>query len=320
MARPQSRISRSRAGRTTSRRIYFYRALCGQDASGSPIRFDAQAYLAAVDAIPWHGDKRYSEIEDGSALALWVEDDLQKRPRARFGLVRRDALPAIEKEGALRDLTLRADEGLVEQVHLRFFANNILGADFNFYGPRLARLRKYFSVVAPNAGPEVEFGTLVNRSALAALEDLPELHSLELQVHRSFLEAEEALPDDILTGLSALGRIGHPEFIGIQLRLGRRTGSRSLASTVRAWLRGLVGASDGSLVDRGVSRLVVAGYARDARKLQTVDLLSDRFVTEERVIFQSKRGRTLDAPSVYEAIEKAYVPLRRDLERAAAVI
>ena len=209
MARKIDKELKKTKKRTTTRRITFYRALVGYHEDGRPKTFDPLPYLHAIAAIAWEASNaRYLTVEDGAALAMWDEDGFETRPRGRFGIVRRDALPAVEYLGALTDLDLRPEEGLVEHIHIRFFPNNIVAADFNFYGPRVQKLTQYLAAIVPNAGPAVEFAPLYRKSGVDALYGLRDLHSFNLQVHRSFLQQMYSAPDEVQRGLEAVAKIG----------------------------------------------------------------------------------------------------------------
>lgn len=52
-------------------------------------------------------------------------------------------MPLVEEAGGLNGLNLTTNQGLYEPIHLQVFANNIIGVEFNFYGPRPSRLGSY---------------------------------------------------------------------------------------------------------------------------------------------------------------------------------
>jgi hypothetical protein len=105
---------------------------------------------------------RYLEDEQGNPLCGWpdvaggVRDYKVKSgefPRMMFGRVRRSGLPRVEKGGRIDPLGIPSDAGLVEITHVVFFPNNIVGADFNFYGPRVPRLGLYLHTLCPGQCP-----------------------------------------------------------------------------------------------------------------------------------------------------------------------
>lgn len=55
----------------------------------------------------------------------------------------------MEQAGALSDLRIPTHAGLAETIHIVVFPDNIVGADFNFFGPRLSRFSRYLKEKAP---------------------------------------------------------------------------------------------------------------------------------------------------------------------------
>ena len=150
------------AAPTLERKIHFYRANIGIDGGGKPLPFDPTAALAAITAMPFADGMagRYLLDDDGNAVCVWP-GSAGVRTTLRFCQIRRTGLPQLEQGGTVSDLNLAADAGLLEPVHVAFFSDNIVGADFNFYGPRLSRLGYYLRVKSSNAVPIATFEPLL---------------------------------------------------------------------------------------------------------------------------------------------------------------
>ena len=121
---------------TVERKIHFFRVDAGLDGSGKPLVFDPTTALKNIERLSFDetSSSRYSLDEDGNALCVWPEIT-KERIALRFAQVRRVGLPQLERGGAVTDLNVADDEGLLESIHAVFFENNIVGAEFNFYGP-----------------------------------------------------------------------------------------------------------------------------------------------------------------------------------------
>jgi hypothetical protein len=113
------------------RKIYFYRMHVGTDEAGIPVTFDPRPVLRTIDTLPFVGSQeRYLVDDESNAVCAWV-DDVGAEPKIRLVRIRRAGLPQIEEAGLLSDLNLAVNAGLAEPVHVIFFPNNIVGADFN---------------------------------------------------------------------------------------------------------------------------------------------------------------------------------------------
>ena len=122
-----------RANSTIERKIHFFRVDAGVDASGQPITYDPSPALQIIDRLPFTEDEsgRYLVDEDGNAIGVWPEVR-DRRTALRFCQVRRNGLPQVEQAGVVNDLNIADNAGLLEPVHVVFFGENIVGADFNF--------------------------------------------------------------------------------------------------------------------------------------------------------------------------------------------
>ena len=100
--------------------------------------------LDAIDSLPFTNDAhgRYEFDADGNALSI-RRHNTAPNVTLQFGRVRRNGLPMLEQAGNISDLVLDADAGLLEAIHVVFFPNNIVGAEYNHFGPRVSRLGSY---------------------------------------------------------------------------------------------------------------------------------------------------------------------------------
>src|SRR5207237_6553911 len=104
--------------------------------------FDIEAAARDIGRLRFTPGARYMERPDGHLMAVWTMS-IPGQTRLCIGLIRRSGLPRVEQAGEVSPLTITPDQGLVEQTHLVFFARGVVGAEFNFYGPRPSRLADY---------------------------------------------------------------------------------------------------------------------------------------------------------------------------------
>ena len=151
---------RIRQDETVERKIYFFRTNAGRDRGNRPIAFDPVVTLRHIDSLPWTTAGRYWVANDGKVTTCWI-DDIESPQRMRLGNIRRTDLPQMEQGGSLRPLLLPGKAGLAESVHMMFFPGNIVGSDFNFYGPRVSRFSYYLAEKAQGVSPVVFFEPLL---------------------------------------------------------------------------------------------------------------------------------------------------------------
>lgn len=298
---------------TVKRRIHFYRAVVPK-VKGQPGVFDPTAALQHIDGLPFSTTGRY--MEDGERLlCCWVEK-AARLGRARLAVVRRDGLPSVEQAGVEKDLQLSETEGLVEQIHVRLFEHNIVGCDFNFYGPRLPGLGRY---LLARGGPEaqtVAFEPLVRGDVAKMLEKFAGVRMLTLRVRRSELPELEKIDKSLSKVMRAQANLGAADVVELTLRVKPYARGATLGPGLFGRVKKLAKRKEiADLVDRFVVD-AVPGEGGPSREL---NILDDHLIGEEEISKQGGRGRRLDHASTYAAIGHSFETLKDELVKAASV-
>lgn len=308
-----------RAKPTIERKIHFYRVDAGTNAGGRPIDYDPRPALQAVERLPFtdDGHGRYLDDDDGNAICVWPEIGAE-RTALRFCQVRRNGLPQVEENGVVNDLTIAENAGLLEPVHVVFFGENIVGADFNFYGPRLSRLGYYMRAKSGGNGPLLQFMPLLNRDIADQLNRLNDIALFDLRIKAAYVETVRQADESLGEAFAANARIldGDAEDIQLVLRpeRGQRQGAfRRLLQPIRS----LVGVRD---FRENTERFQVRGRMNDTGKIDTIDLLRDQLIATKQILRVGERSRAVQAESAYQAIEMAYNELRESLRVAAGLM
>lgn len=290
------------------RRIYFYKIDVGRDQdSGRPLAFDAPASLRPLGGLRFDDESAYM-IEDDTVTCGWL--DREPWPsRLRIADIRRTNLPQVEQLGELTPLIIDRRAGLAEQIHVAFYPNNVVGSEFNFYGPRIARVAKFLRNRVGMA--PVSFEYLYRGDVIAQLNQLRDIRLFQLRISPPFIDELSTLDDSVAAmfrAADALGEIGRVEVILRPIPYSRQP----LPQRVRAAIGALVGRS----VTRDAADVFrTEGLGPDGR-VHPLDLLKDELVAEREMRRRSDGSRALDSSSVYSAIDDAYDQLRPELERA----
>lgn len=295
------------------RKIYFYRADVGTDDGGRPLPFNPTAGLRHINGLPFTAAGRYLD-EGDMRLCCWV-DRPNPRQRFRLGQIRRSGLPQVEQSGNLSDLQIPANSGLVEAIHVVAFANNIVGSDFNFYGPRMSRLSLYLHEKAAGRCPEVTFEPLLRQDVAAELDRLREIRMFHLKIRASYATTVAQAQQDLGAAFEAAARAGNAEELEIVLKP-RKYSRNALADRMLRAARTLARRGD---LRTEASKFAVKGVRADTGEIEVVDILRDQLIARKEILRQSERGRALDSGSAYEAIERAFGELEEELNVAAGI-
>lgn len=299
---------------TIERKIHFYRANLGHDAGGQLRPFDPTPALGHLDQLPFNPTGRYLD-EGETCLCCWV-DRVKANHRFRLAQIRRAGLPQLERNGQLSDLNIPDDSGLAETIHIVVFPDNIVGSDFNFFGPRMSRLSLYLKEKAARLCPEVTFEPLLRRDVTAALAKLEDIRMFNLKIRASYAARVTEADADLGSAFEAAQRAGQAEELEIVLRPSRHA-RKPLSDRLLGIAKKLVGLPD---LQTEALKFQIKGTASDSNKVELVDLLADQLIVRAQVMRQSKRGRTLDTRSAYKAIQQAHEDLKDELYLAAGLV
>ena len=298
------------------RTVHFYLANLGTDESGRPLPFDPRPALNAIDSLPFRAtpNGRYEQENEGNVLCLFATS--RQWDRVQFCRVRRTQLPLVEEAGQLSELHIPANAGLSEAIHVRFFPNNVVGAMYNHFGPRVSSLGQYLHVISGRAIPPVEFRPLLNSDTTKLMDNLEDLRVLEFDIRRSY----KSVVADADVSLAAAFD-GNEELLGSQETISlvakpERRAAQQLIARLRDPLRWILQRHD---LHENVVRLRARGKRTDTGRVETLDFLRDRFASSQEVVRMGGRNRSLDSTSAFDAISRAYVQLRDELELAASV-
>lgn len=301
---------------TLERKIYFFRADVGTADNGEPLPFDPRPALTALNQLPFTDEQgRYLKSTEGEAVCGWI-DDIGERPKMRFGLVRRAGLPQIEESGILSDLNIATNAGLVEPVHLVFFPNNIVGMEFNFYGPRLSRLGIYLQTKCEGPFCHGMFQPLLRKNIVSQLDRLDDVRLFALKIRSSFASKVKEADKDLGAAFTAAGSLGNTDELEVTIRPAK-TSQASMLNRVVNVAKSLVGLGE---IQSESTRFVVKGRCEDTGKVESIDLLRDQLIAKKQIVRLGERSRALDKDSAYSAITTAYEEMKDQLKAAPSVL
>ena len=307
-------VSRRRVIRV-ERKIQFFRAHVGVDPSTlQPKCFDPQPALDAISKLRFQNTNndetgRYEYDDDGNAVAVWP--DSGNPPRLMFCRIRRNELPRREDGGSLSELNLRSSTGLAEPIHVIFFPDNIVGAEYNHFGPRLSSLGRHLHEKSDKAIEVTTFRPLIHKDILKQLKRLGTLRLFELTVNESYREIANTINQPNVGSLRLLQE-ADPGLKTVSVRLTmNETAGTDVFNRMMGAARGFL---ESDLLSEFATKFHLRGLCRDSGRVETIDLLKE-FVTTTKLIERiGPRGRSLRSESVYSAIAEAYSELGDELQ------
>lgn len=141
------------------RKIHFYRVCMEGDNASA---FNPNHVLQDIINLNFQNGDRYCPHGDGDDICAWPLDN-PNHNWLRLGIIRRSNFPQVENHGTISPLPISINHGLLESIHIVFFPNNIVGSEFNFYGPRISSLALYLNTKFADTLSRIHFDILLRQ-------------------------------------------------------------------------------------------------------------------------------------------------------------
>ncbi len=291
---------------TIERKIYFYKMEIKKDSN----LIQSVPIFSAINQMPFDENGRYFELSNGNLWSTYI-DSTNFPLKARIGTIRKKGLPMMERQGQTSPLTIPPDAGLFEPMHFVVFQNNVVGFEYNFYGPRPGSLKSYLLNRVPDLVDEIELIPLMRRDVHALLSRIGEIKRFNLRIHRDMEQYLEELDENLPDALSALKQTSDAEYIEIVLRSKRwsRQGINiSFLSKLASWL-------SRSDVRAGVDALKIRARDEITNSIEEFDLLQEYLLSTKQVVKQDDVHRSVSTNAMYASIREAYRELSSEINR-----
>lgn len=297
---------------TLTRSIRFYRFYAGVDAAGKPLPVDLTAIFKKIQKLA--PSRRYMKVEDKKLSC--VIDNLKTPCQLRFGLIRTTDLPLVEKLGRLSPLAIPARAGLFDAIHIVLFKDNVVGFDFNYFGPRINKFLDYLTDKANALCPkELTLEPLINPKVVSQLVKMKKIKMFDLRIHKSYLAQIAEVDESLSSALKAAQKLGNPEVIELRMQVNTRSQSKLKTSLLRVVKR-IARRPD---YDQIFSKLLVKGFDEALQQNVDIDLLNEKIETDRPVAKINVKSRELKPEAAYTAIRDAYEEKKSIIKKAASV-
>lgn len=286
---------------TTEKKIYFYRLFMKK--SGNPV--DSDLVFSRINSLSFSNGERYFELQNENAQCMYIEPICQPL-RANIGTVRTKDLPMTEHMGVTDPLNLPNGVGLYESTHFVIFPNNVIGSEYNYYGPRIYSLKKYIQGKVPDLVDEVELVPLMRHDFMEQIRKIGEIKKFRLKVHRDMLLSRQKINANLRNTLEYSTKMANNiEEIDISLN-----SSDGINLSILDNLPEMIHDPD---VLGNILALKIRAKNEETKKMETFDLLQEYILSVKQVIKRDELHRSVDKNSMYNAIELSYDELKPEI-------
>lgn len=303
--------------RTINRRVYFYKVqfLRSDTTTNTMIEVDNPTNVFThISQLPPDylvTPNRYLDLHDGNELLMQI-DDICNSVKGQFAIKRKTKLPSVEVAGKYRPLQLDAQEGLAEIAHFIFYPDTgIMGAEFNYFGPRITRMDDYLKEKVSHIVDMVRFTPKLANDVRDTLKKVGRMTLFRMAVYADQIDFLMNYDGDLYKGFQDLRELNSgAQELEIILKLHSRKKSDGLLKSLLKWVPDFLG----NITNRqSLAKLQVHAYDERINRTVPIDLLADKMVAECKVVTLDENSRAVKSENMYEAIESAYDGLREGL-------
>ncbi|MED0673758.1 hypothetical protein P4S95_26725 [Aneurinibacillus aneurinilyticus] len=308
---------------TITRKIHFFKMEMFQAQVSSSFftkHSDPISVIEYIQNLQFMNNKprsRYMYFPNNDVCFLEVDniDAAKGRIMGKMALSRRSALPELEQQGTLTSLNIPPNSGLAELTHFVYYPNkDIIGIEFNFYGPRSSIFRDYIQEKSKYHSEPVHFirlNPILNLDVEQTLQRIGEVNMLQIELDKNSLFVAEELDANLKKAFEAAAEVTESETVEIVFRKKKYKregfGFPFLKSKIIDFLKN-------EQNRESLSRFKVVSedlWAED-KKARGFDLLEDKLVSTKKIIAADKKGRNVDSNSMYDAIETSFMELKEN--------
>lgn len=292
---------------TITRRVHFFRLAHAEE--HLPLLPDC---LRAIDGLPWVGQGRYQPDTSDDSLLSVLPHSFEYPLRIEFGRTRRDNLPAIERGGIKKTLSIAEDAGLIDVCHIVIFADGFVAAEFNRDAPRLKKLGEYLLFKGKNLLHTPRFQRLFERDVAELIEQMADIRFLEIEIPTDNIGLLKQADANLYAALEAQKKVNSSKTVGVYFN--SRNPEDGILKRIAINLMDLIKRSD---QDRDIEKLKIKGTDSVSGKSKFLDLLEDYLIADVEFRKPSHKARSIDSASAFEAIEAAYIQRKDAIANAA---
>jgi len=299
------------------RKVFFYRMNINEDDISTGKNFNLDLLQSVLGPLRFDTKDRYLSCGNSKSICLW-DESLDGQIKIKIGDIRHAGLPNIEQKGEISPLEMSDDQSLCEITHVVFFDNNIVGAEFNFYGARISQLSNYFKKKCPTLA-KIKFFPLLNKDIQNQIDHLKDVSFLQMRMHKDYFHLLEKAEKSLADAFTAISDSVDAPVLDVILRQTPRS-KKSLGQKVLNFLKNFVGGSSVQTILESMDTFKVKGVNDITNKIENFDFLKDKFISKRKVIKLEKRNRGVVSSSMFNEICDAYDELKDSLEKSASII
>ncbi|EHP83582.1 hypothetical protein [Methanotorris formicicus] len=211
-------------------------------------------------------------------------------------------------------LNLPKNKALCEPTHFIIFDGRIIGAEFNYYGPRISVLKRMINKNLKNNNngyKKVEIKPILKTDLYDLLDEFVEIRGISIKIATDY--AKLLANDSSFKDLFSAANLVDNMWLSLSISVGRKRNiSNDGFSRILNGIKKLLRRNDYA---GNVDSLKIRGRLEDDGSIEEINLIEELLISEKKIAKLDEKSRCVDSMSMYEAILESYNSLRSELEQ-----
>lgn len=254
---------------------------------------------------------RYRELKDGRSWSMEFYGNIGgNETRIILGTKRVAGLPQVEENGLRSPLPLRRNQGLFEPTHFSLFSGNVLGMEYNQYGPKTGALEDYIKRKAERFVDDIKILPIPREDLMNTLRKIGEVKVMDFGALSDRSEHLRKLDETLAASFNEMKNWSDIGPIGLFLK----PNSSKDQGTFRSIIKNAGKHREDKELWDSVLRFKVRARDETSEKIELFDLL-ENLVKSNKDIKKENGSRSVDSESMFSSIREAYLENIDDIRR-----
>ncbi len=229
----------------------------------------------------------------------------------RMVITRRGSLPHVENQGNLTPLQIPRRAGLAEITHFIYFSDQqIIGVEFNFYGPRPTRIADYLAEKARGDIDSIELTPILRLDFEERINRIGQITFMEIEVSRNAVQVVRDLNESLGRAFQAASEASDAEVLQIILKKKKYARDGFRFDFLLDKFRQVFGNAE---MREAFNKFKIRAQNTSTGEPDTFDFLADKLIVSKTVELENQRNRMVNSTDMYRAIISAYEDIREQL-------
>ncbi len=229
---------------------------------------------------------------------------------------RKDDLPQLESSRELSPLRLENNQGLANVTHFVLFNTNVVGVEFNFYGPRISKLKNFLKLFYEDQY-SLEIRLMTSEDILEKIKKYGEIYSVDVQIRREVSHLMEKSDNPLFHIFKTIRQTTPADVLRFSGQIDKKKRDEKSFKTMIDPVLKKEYLDNPEFMD-GMEIFKIKAKNKETDRIDDIDVLKDRLTETKAIKPIDTNHKAVDSNSMFNAIIEAYDDLKTEINKFIA--